>query len=43
MEWVRKFSERINVNPSRIPRRLIVFDETCVRVNGLEYWVYAGF
>jgi len=39
--WVRKF-RRISVNPSRIPRRVIVLDETCVKVNGLEYWVYAG-
>jgi len=23
-------------------RRLIVLDETCVKVNGLEYWVYAA-
>ena len=41
-KWVRKFSERVNVNPSRIPRRLIALDETCVKVNGLEYWVYAA-
>ena len=24
--WVRKFSGRVNVNPSRIPRRLIALD-----------------
>jgi putative transposase len=41
-KWVRKFSERISVNPSRIVRRLIALDETCVKVNGLEYWVYAA-
>jgi transposase-like protein len=40
--WVRKFSGRISVNPSRIVRRLIALDETCVKVNGLEYWVYAA-
>jgi transposase-like protein len=39
--WVRKF-RRISVNPSRIPRRVIALDEMCVKVNGLEYWVYAG-
>jgi len=33
-EWVRKFSEKINVNPSRMFRRLIALDETCVKVNG---------
>jgi len=25
-----------------MPRRLIALDETCVKVNGLEYWVYAA-
>jgi transposase-like protein len=37
---VGEFSEEVNVRPSRIPRRLIAFDEMCVEVNGLEYWVY---
>jgi len=32
-------SGRVNVNPSRIPRRLIALDE--VLINGLDYWVYA--
>jgi putative transposase len=41
-KWVRKFSGRVNVKPSRIVRRLIALDEACVRVNGLEYWVYAA-
>jgi len=40
--WVRKFSEKVNVKPSRIVRRLIALDEKCVKVNGLEYWVYAA-
>ena len=40
--WVGKFSERVNVKPSRMARRLIALDETCVKVNGLEYWVYAA-
>ena len=39
---VRKFSEKVNVNPSKVPRRLIALDETCVKVNRLEYWVYAA-
>jgi len=25
-----------------MPRRLIALDETCVKFNGLEYWVYAA-
>jgi putative transposase len=39
-KWVRKFSEKVNVNPSRMFRRLIALDETCVKVNGYE--VYAA-
>jgi putative transposase len=41
-KWVRKLSERISIDPPRIPRRLVALDETCVKVNGLEYWVYAA-
>ena len=41
-KWVRKLSEKINIKPSRMSRRLIALDETCVKVNGLEYWVYAA-
>jgi transposase-like protein len=41
-KWVRKFSEKINVKPSRMLRRLIALDEACVKVNVLEYWVYAA-
>jgi putative transposase len=41
-KWVRKLSERICIEPPRIPRRLVALDETCVKVNGLEYWVYAA-
>jgi putative transposase len=40
--WVRKLSEKISIDPPRIPRRLVALDETCVKVNGLEYWVYAA-
>ena len=42
-KWVRKFSGKVNVKPSRMVRRLLLaLDETCVKVNGLEYWVYAA-
>jgi len=41
-KWVRKFSEKVNVKPSRMFRSFIALDETCVKVNGLEYWVYAA-
>ena len=35
-------SSPTEVVEKHIPRRVIVLDETCVKVNGLEYWVYAG-
>jgi putative transposase len=41
-KWVKKFGEKVSVKPSRMPGRLIALDETCVKVNGLEYWVYAA-
>ncbi|MGB9727791.1 MAG: DDE-type integrase/transposase/recombinase [Nitrososphaeria archaeon] len=31
----------MSVSPSKL-RRLIALDETCVKVNGLEYYVYAA-
>ena len=39
---VRKLGEKVNVKPSRIHRRLITLDGACVKVNGLEYWVYGA-
>jgi len=41
-KWVRKLSEKIRIDPPRMPRRLIALDEACVKVDGLEYWVYAA-
>ena len=41
-KWVRKLSEKVGVSPSNLPRRFIALDETCVKVNGLEYYVYAA-
>jgi putative transposase len=32
-KWVRKLSEKISI---------LALDETSVKVNGLEYWVYAA-
>jgi putative transposase len=37
-KWVKKFGGKVSVKPSRMLRRLIALDETCVKVNGLEYW-----
>jgi transposase-like protein len=39
-EWVRRFSGKVNVNPCL--GGLTVLGEVCVKVNGLEYWVYAA-
>ena len=41
-KWVGKLSEKIRIDPPRMPRRLVALDETCVKVNGLEYWAYAA-
>jgi putative transposase len=41
-KWVRKLSEKIRIDPPRMPRRLIALDEACVKVNGLKYRVYAA-
>ena len=35
--WVGKFSGKVNVKSYRMARRLIALDETCVKINGLEY------
>jgi len=40
-KWTRKLSERMGIQPSKMPKRFMALDETCVKVNGLEYWVYA--
>ena len=39
-KWVRKLSEKLSISPSKLPRRLIALDETCVKVNRLNYYVY---
>jgi len=41
-KWVRKLSEKLSIEPPRIPRGLIALDETCVKANGLEYRVYVA-
>jgi len=42
-KWVKKFSEKINVKPSNMPRRLMALDETCIKVNGLEMLIEMRF
>jgi putative transposase len=41
-KWVRKLGEKVSIEPPRIVRRLIALDETCVKANGSEYWVYTA-
>lgn len=41
-KWVVKLRERLNMASGRKPRRLVAVDETCVRVNGQQYWVYSA-
>jgi putative transposase len=41
-KWVRKLGEKICIEPPKMPKGLVALDETCVKVNGLEYWVYAA-
>jgi transposase-like protein len=36
-KWVRKLSEKLNVNSPKMRRRLIALDETYVNVNGLKF------
>lgn len=39
-ECVRGLSERVSISSCKILRRFVVFDETCVKIGGLECWVY---
>ena len=41
-KWVGKLSGKVSIKPLKMRRRLIALDEKCVKVNGLEYWVYAA-
>jgi putative transposase len=41
-KWIRKFEEKIKIEPSKIYRNFIALDETCIKVNGLKYWIYAA-
>ncbi|MGC8998358.1 MAG: hypothetical protein ACP5JW_03015 [Candidatus Bathyarchaeia archaeon] len=38
--WVVKLREKLNIASKKKPRRFIAVDETCVNVNGEQYWVY---
>jgi len=41
-KWVVKLRERLSIASERRDRRFIAVDETCVNVNGEQYWVYSA-
>jgi len=41
-KWIVKLRKRLEVASERKHRRLIAVDETCVKVNGLNYWVFSA-
>ncbi len=40
--WVVKLREKLQIASERRARRFIAVDETCVNVNGEQYWVYSA-
>jgi len=40
--WVVKLREKLQIASKRRARRFISVDETCVNVNGEQYWVYSA-
>jgi putative transposase len=41
-KWVVKLGEKLSMASERKDRRFIAVDETCVNVNGENYWVYSA-
>jgi len=41
-KWIVKLREKLTIALERKPRRLIAVDETGVKVNDQQYWVYAA-
>jgi len=41
-KWIVKLRERLQIASERRVRRFIAVDETCVNVNGEQYWVYSA-
>jgi len=41
-KWIKKFEERLPIVMERKPRKLIAIDETIVKANGDNYYVYAA-
>lgn len=41
-KWVVKLREKLQIASEKRARRFIAVDETCVNVNGEQYWVYSA-
>ena len=41
-KWIVKLREKLNIASERKIRRFVAVDETCVNVNGEQYWVYSA-
>jgi len=41
-KWIVKLREKLNISSERSARRFIAVDETCVKVNGEQYWIYSA-
>lgn len=41
-KWIKKFEERLPISTERKPRKIIAIDETIVKANEDNYYVYAA-
>jgi len=41
-KWIKKFEEKLPIVAEKKPRKLIAIDETVVKANGKNYYVYAA-
>ena len=41
-KWIKKFEEKLPIVTEKKPRKLIAIDETVVKANGENYYVYAA-
>jgi putative transposase len=41
-KWVVKLREKLQIASERKAGRFVAVDETCVKVNGEQYWVYSA-
>ncbi|MEM3602232.1 MAG: DDE-type integrase/transposase/recombinase [Candidatus Bathyarchaeia archaeon] len=41
-KWVVKLREKLKIASEKKTRSFIAVDETCVKVNGEQYWVYSA-